>query len=92
MLAGAARGEMGSKGGGGQVRLSNVHTWELVGFFKLGNVFVLAQDSVSEVYGLTAPANTLVSLPLQLMKVTVLAESSNLLSFFIVICALQRCL
>ena len=27
-----------------------------------------------------------------LMKATVLAESSNLLSFFIVICALQRCL
>ena len=33
MLAGAAaRGEMGSKGGGGPVRLSDVDTWELAGF------------------------------------------------------------
>ena len=32
------------------------------------------------------------SLPLQLMKVTVLAESYNYLSAFIVICLLQRCL
>ena len=29
MLAGAARGEMGSKGEGGRVRLSDVDTWDL---------------------------------------------------------------
>ena len=32
MLAGAARGETRSKGGGGLVRLSDVDTWELSGF------------------------------------------------------------
>ena len=32
MLAGAARGEMGSKGGGGRVRLLNVDTKEFEGF------------------------------------------------------------
>ena len=32
MIAGAARGEMGSKGGGDRVRLSEVDTWELAGF------------------------------------------------------------
>ena len=32
MLAGAARAETGSKGGGGRVRLSDVDTWELAGF------------------------------------------------------------
>ena len=32
MLAGAARGETGCKGGGGQVRLSDVDTRELAGF------------------------------------------------------------
>ena len=32
MLAGAARVETGSKGGGGPVRLSDVDTWELAGF------------------------------------------------------------
>ena len=31
MLAGAARGETGSTGGGGPVKLSDVYTWELVG-------------------------------------------------------------
>ena len=41
---------------------------------------------------LAAPANTWVSLPLQLMKATVRAESYNNLSIFIVICLLQRCL
>ena len=41
---------------------------------------------------LAAPANTGVSLPLQLMKVTVLAESYYILSIFIAICLLQRCL
>ena len=51
MLAGAARGETGSKGGEGRVSL------------------------------LVAPANTSVNLPLQLMKATVLAESSILYSF-----------
>ena len=42
-------------------------------------------------FPLAAPANTEVSLPLQLMKATVPAESYILLSFFIVICTLQRC-
>ena len=32
VLAGAARGEMGSKGGRSRVRLSDVDTWKLVGF------------------------------------------------------------
>ena len=32
VLAGAAREEMGSKGGGGRVRLSDVDTWKLTGF------------------------------------------------------------
>jgi hypothetical protein len=32
VLAGTARGETGGKGGGGQVRLSNVDTSELAGF------------------------------------------------------------
>ena len=32
VLAGAARGEKGSKGGGGQVRLLDVDTGELTGF------------------------------------------------------------
>ena len=35
---------------------------------------------------------SLVSLPLQLMKVTVLAESYNYLPILIMICQLQRCL
>ena len=41
---------------------------------------------------LAAPANTGISLPLQLMKATVLTESYNILSIFIMICLLQRCL
>ena len=32
VLAGAARGETGSKGGGGPVKLSDVYTKELAGF------------------------------------------------------------
>ena len=32
VLAGAAKGEMGSKGGGGRMRLLDVDTWELAGF------------------------------------------------------------
>ena len=32
MLAGAARGETGSTSGGGQVKLSDVDTWEFAGF------------------------------------------------------------
>jgi hypothetical protein len=32
VLAGTARGETGSKGGGFPVRLSDVDTWELAGF------------------------------------------------------------
>jgi hypothetical protein len=40
---------------------------------------------------LAAPANTGASLPLQLMKATVLAESYHILSTFIAMCRLQRC-
>ena len=72
MLAGAARGEMGSKGGGGPVKLSDVYT---------------LTSPLLPVSPLAAPANTGVSLPLQLMKVW--AESFNYLSTFIVICLLQ---
>ena len=32
VLADAARGETGSRGGGGPVKLSDVYTWELAGF------------------------------------------------------------
>ena len=47
MLAGAAREETGSKGGGGPVRLSDVDTWELVGFQnQLICGFILAADVV----------------------------------------------
>ena len=47
MLAGAARGETGSKGGGGPVRLSDVDTRELVGFQnELICRFMLAADVV----------------------------------------------
>ena len=47
MLAGAARGETGSKGGGGPVRLSDVDTWELAGFQnELIRHFMLAADVV----------------------------------------------
>jgi hypothetical protein len=47
VLAGAARGKKGSKGGGGRVRLSNVDTEELAGFKdKLICHFKLAADMV----------------------------------------------
>ena len=46
MLAGAARGETGSKGGEGRVRLSDVDTWELVGFQELICRFILVADMV----------------------------------------------
>ena len=47
MLAGAARGEPGRKGGGGLVRLSDVDTWELAGFQnELIRRFMLAADVV----------------------------------------------
>ena len=47
MLAGAARGETRSKGGGGPVRLSDVDTWELAGFQnELIYHFMLAADVV----------------------------------------------
>ena len=39
MLADAARGETGSEGGGGPVRLSDVDTWELAGFQKVDTLF-----------------------------------------------------
>ena len=52
MLAGAARGETGSKGGGGPVRLSDVDTWELAGFQNdLIHSFMLAADVVGVVSG-----------------------------------------
>jgi hypothetical protein len=35
VLAVAARGETGSEGGVGRVRLSDVDTWELVGYFNI---------------------------------------------------------
>ena len=31
VLAGATKGETGSRGGGGPVKLSDIYTWELVG-------------------------------------------------------------
>ena len=43
MLAGAARGGTGSKGGGGGVRLSNVDTWEFhltIQVFSVANLFL----------------------------------------------------
>ena len=47
MLAGAARGKKGSKGGGGQVRLSNNGIRELVGFKdELLRRFILAVNTV----------------------------------------------
>jgi hypothetical protein len=54
LLAGATRGKKGSKGGGGQVRLSSVDAGKLTGFkYKLILHFPLV-----------SPANTLVSLHL----------------------------
>ena len=48
LLAGAARGEMGSNGGGGRVRLLDVDTWELAGFQnELICHFILAVDMAS---------------------------------------------
>ena len=47
MIAGATRGETGSKGRGGPVRLLDVDTWELAGFQnKLIHGFMLAADVV----------------------------------------------
>ena len=47
MLEGTARGETVSKGGGGLVRLSDVDTWELVGFQnQMICRFLLAADVV----------------------------------------------
>ena len=47
MLAGAATGETGSKGGGGRVKLFDVDTWELVGFQnELIRRLMLAADMV----------------------------------------------
>ena len=52
MLAGAARGVTGSKGGGGLVRLSDVDTWELAGFQnQLIRCFMFAADVVGVVSG-----------------------------------------
>ena len=47
MLAGAARGGTGSKGGGGPVRLSDVDAWELAGIQnQFIHCFMLAADVV----------------------------------------------
>ena len=47
VLAGATRGEKGSKGRGDQLRLSNVNTGKLAGFKdKLICCFILAADMV----------------------------------------------
>ena len=52
MLAGAAKGETGSKGGGGPVRLSDVDTWELAGFQnELICHFMLGEDVLGVVSG-----------------------------------------
>ena len=52
MLANTARGQTGSKGGGCQVRLSNVDTGELVGFKdKLTCSFILVADMVRVAFG-----------------------------------------
>ena len=52
MLGGAARGQTGSKGRGGQVRLTDVDTWELVGFQnKLICHFILAVNMVGVASG-----------------------------------------
>ena len=49
VLAGAARGETESKGGGGPVRLSDVDTWELAGVQnELICHFMLAADVVGD--------------------------------------------
>ena len=49
VLAGAARGEKGSKGRGGRVRLSNVDTGRLTGLkYKLICHFKLAVDMVGD--------------------------------------------
>ena len=49
MLAGAAREEMGSKGGGGRMRLSDVDTRELAGFQnELICRFILAANMVGD--------------------------------------------
>ena len=119
VLAGATRGERGSKGGGGRVRLSDVRIERLSGLkYKLICHFKLATDMVGGgimeleianlkwhinlyfnpdsllvsissnltwppptltfLFPLVATANTLVSLHLQQMKSTMLAESSIL--------------
>ena len=52
MLAGAARGKMGSKGGAGPVRLSDFGTWELAGFQnELICHFMLGEDVLGVVSG-----------------------------------------
>jgi hypothetical protein len=49
VLAGAARGKNGSKGGGDPVRLLDVDTWELAGFQnQLIRRFMLAADGVGD--------------------------------------------
>ena len=81
VLAGAARGETGSKGGGRWVRAnSQVST---------SDSLTRPPPALLPFSLLAAPANTLVSLSLQLMKASVLAESSNNWSAFIVICLLH---
>ena len=57
------------------------HRWSAQMMMKKDNKLELSASTVA-----------FISLPLQLIKATVLAESSYLLSFFVVICALQQCL
>ena len=61
------------------------HRWSAQMTIKKDNKLVLSASTVAFI-------SLRGRLPLQLMKATILAESSNLLSFFIAICALQRCL
>ena len=77
MLAGATREKKGRKGGGGQVRLLTFDTERLTGLkYKLICYFKLAADMIRDgirefvngTDGPAAPANTLLSLNLQLMK------------------------
>jgi hypothetical protein len=52
VLANTARGQMGRKGGGCRVRLSNVDTGELVGFKdELICCFILVADMVRVAFG-----------------------------------------
>ena len=72
VLAGATRRGKGSKGGEGRVRLLNANTSAKSTFDSL----TWPPPPLLPFSPLAALANNLVNLPLQLMKATVLAESS----------------